>query len=53
MANTYTQICIHLVFAIQGRQNLIRRECNDGLQNYMTGIVSGQGQKPRNQQRAG
>ena len=45
MANTYTQIYIRIVFAIQGRQNLIRRGCNDGLQKYMTGIVSGQGQK--------
>jgi len=24
MANTYTQIYIHIVFAVQGRQNLIR-----------------------------
>ena len=45
MANTYTQIYIHIVFAVQGRQNLIRREHNDELQKYMTGIISGQGQK--------
>ena len=45
MANTYTQIYIHIVFAVQGRQNLIRREYNDEPQKYMTGIVSGQGQK--------
>ena len=45
MANTYTQIYIHIVFAVQGRQNLIRREYNDELQKYMTGIVSAQGQK--------
>ena len=45
MANTYTQIYIHIVFAVQGRQNLIRREHNDELQTYMTGIISGQGQK--------
>ena len=25
MANTYTQIYIHIVFAVKGRQNLIRR----------------------------
>jgi len=41
MANTYTQIYIHIVFAVQGRQNLIQREYNDELQKYMTGIVSG------------
>ena len=43
--NTYTQIYIPIVFAVQGRQNLIRREHNDELQKYMTGIISGQGQK--------
>jgi len=31
MANTYTQTYIHIVFAVQGRQNLIRREHNDEL----------------------
>ena len=45
MANTYTQIYIHIVFAVQGRQDLLRHEYNDELQKYMTGIISGQGQK--------
>jgi REP element-mobilizing transposase RayT len=45
MANTYTQIYIHVVFAVEGRQNLIRPEHNDELQKYITGIVSGQEQK--------
>jgi putative transposase len=45
MANTYTQIYIHIVFAVQGRQSLIGRKHNDELQKYITGIVSGQGQK--------
>ena len=45
MANTYTQIYLHVVFAVQGRQNLIKPEHKDELQKYMTGIVSGQGQK--------
>jgi hypothetical protein len=26
MANTYTQICIHIVFAVQGRQDVIGQE---------------------------
>jgi hypothetical protein len=42
-ANTYTQIYTHIVFAVQGRQNLIRREHNE--EKYITGIISGQGQK--------
>jgi putative transposase len=45
MANTYTQIYIHIVFAVQGRQSLIRRERSDELQKYITGIISGQGQE--------
>ncbi len=45
MANTYTQIYIHIVFAVEGRQNLIQQRYNDELQKYITGIVSGQKQK--------
>ena len=45
MANTYTQIYLHVVFAVQGRQNLVKPEHKGELQKYMTGIVSGQGQK--------
>jgi REP element-mobilizing transposase RayT len=45
MANTYTQIYIHVVFAVEGRQNLIKPEHNDELQKYITGIVSAQKQK--------
>jgi putative transposase len=45
MANTFTQVYIQIVFAVQGRQNLIRPQHNDELQKYMTGIISGQGQK--------
>ena len=45
MANTYSQIYIHIVFAVEGRQNLIKPENNDVLQKFITGIVSGQKQK--------
>src|SRR6202142_1073929 len=45
MANTYTQIYIHVVFAVEGRQNLIKPEHNNELQKFITGIVSGQKQK--------
>jgi REP element-mobilizing transposase RayT len=45
MANTYTQIYIHGVFAVEGRQNLIPPENNDELQKYITGIVSAQKHK--------
>jgi REP element-mobilizing transposase RayT len=45
MANTYTQIYIHAVFAVQGRQNLIRKENNEELHKYITGIIRNKGQK--------
>ena len=45
MANTYTQIYIQVVFAVEGRQNLVRREWKEELQKYMTGIVTAQSQK--------
>jgi REP element-mobilizing transposase RayT len=45
MANTYTQIYIHIIFAVQGRQSLIPRERKDELFKYITGIVRNRGQK--------
>ena len=45
MANTYTQIYIHIVFAVQGRQNLILKEYKEELHKYITGIVQNKGQK--------
>ena len=45
MANTYTQIYVQVVFAVQARQNLIRSERKEELHKYITGIVSRQGQK--------
>ncbi len=45
MANTYSQIYVQIVFAVEGRQNLIRAEHKEELQKFITGIVTGQGQK--------
>jgi REP element-mobilizing transposase RayT len=45
MANTYTQIYIHVVFAVQGRQNLISKEHKEELHKYITGIVQNKKQK--------
>ena len=45
MANTYTQIYIQAVFAVEGRQNLVRLEWKEELHKYITGIVTAQGQK--------
>jgi len=45
MANTYSQIYIHVVFAVTGRQNLINQEHKEELHKYITGIVKNDGQK--------
>lgn len=45
MANTFSQIYIQVVFAVQGRQNLIRQEWKEELYKYITGIVVNHGQK--------
>lgn len=39
MANTYTQIHIQTVFAVQNRQSLIRDEWKDELFKYITAII--------------
>jgi REP element-mobilizing transposase RayT len=45
VANTYTQIYIHIIFAVEGRQYLIQPVHNEELQKYIAGIISGQKQK--------
>ncbi len=39
MANTYTQIYIQFVFAVQNRKSLIQDDWKDELYKYITGIV--------------
>lgn len=39
MANTYTQIHIQAVFAVQNRESLIKKEWKDELYKYITGII--------------
>jgi REP element-mobilizing transposase RayT len=45
MANTYTQIYLHIVFSVKGRQNLIQKKWKDELYKYICGIVNGKEQK--------
>jgi putative transposase len=45
MANTYSQIYIQIVFAVESRQNLIDPAHNDELQKYITGIITAQRHK--------
>ena len=43
MANTYTQIYIHYVFMVKGRDNLIKETIREELQKYITGIIKNHG----------
>jgi putative transposase len=45
MANTYTQIYIHVVFAVRERESLIKPEWKEELFKYITGILKNQGIK--------
>jgi putative transposase len=45
MANTYLQIYLHVVFAVQGRMNLIPKAHQEELYKYITGIVANKKQK--------
>lgn len=45
MANTYTQIHIQAVFAVQNRQSLIALEWKNELYKYITGVVQNNGHK--------
>ena len=39
MANTYTEIHLQLIFAVQNRESLIKSSWKDRLYQYITGIV--------------
>lgn len=45
MANTYTQLYFHIVFAVKGRDNLIAHKWKDELYKYISGIIFNKNQK--------
>ena len=45
MPNTYSQLYIQIVFAVQGRKSLIKESIREELQKYISGIVSNHKQK--------
>jgi len=45
MANTYTQLYVHIVFAVKGRANLVSKQWKEKLYQYITGIISNKNQK--------
>ena len=40
MAKTYSQLYVHIVFAVKGRVNLIAKEWKDEMYKYICGIVN-------------
>jgi REP element-mobilizing transposase RayT len=45
MANTYTQLYVHFVFAVYGRYSLIGKRWRNELYKYISGIINEQGHK--------
>ena len=45
MAGTFSQLYIQTVFAVKGRENLIDKKWRDELYKYISGIITGKGQK--------
>ena len=46
MPGTYSQIYIQIVFAVNGRENLITKNYKDDLHKYIAGIIKGKNHKP-------
>ena len=45
MPNTYTQLYIQLIFAVKGRENLIKENFREEVEKYICGIVSSKDSK--------
>jgi REP element-mobilizing transposase RayT len=46
MPNTYTQLYVHIIFAVKGRQNLIPDKHREELEKYICGIIKNKKSKP-------
>jgi putative transposase len=46
MANTYSQVNIHAVFTVQGRENVLNKELRERLFEYLSGTMKGMGLFP-------
>jgi putative transposase len=45
MPNTYTQLYVHIVFAVKGRQHFITEIYRGSVQKYISGIIANKNQK--------
>jgi putative transposase len=46
MAGTFSQLYIHYVFAVKGRESLLRTPWRDDVLKYIVGIIKAKNQKP-------
>ena len=46
MSNTYSQLYVQIVFAVQGRQNVISEEIRERVEKYITQIINNKKSKP-------
>jgi putative transposase len=46
MANTYTQIYLHIIFVVEGRQNLLPAKNKEELYKYIAGMIREKRHKP-------
>jgi putative transposase len=46
MANTYTQLLTQLVFAVQGRENMLDQSIRERIEKYMCGCINNLKSKP-------
>ncbi len=46
MANTYTQLFVQYIFAVQGRENLIKEQNRDELEKIICGLATKHKSKP-------
>lgn len=45
MANTYSRLYVHIIFAVKGRANLISEKWREDLYKYISGIITNKNQK--------
>ena len=45
MPYTYTQLYVHVIFAVKGRANLMAKTWKENLYQYITGIITNKNQK--------
>lgn len=46
MANTYSQLNVHCIFAVKGREKIIANNFRDDLHRYLSGILKNDGSFP-------